>query len=97
MMQQTSIKSYQQTIQETRTNNIRNNIFEIINLCPGASRNDIQRIYLNKKGEYLKTGTITGRVNELIQQGIITAVGRKKDRLTNRTVQMLHPIRSWIQ
>ena len=96
MIQQTSVLSYKQIMQDESTDTIRNNIFEIINNCPGITRNGIQRIYLAKKHKFLKTGTVTGRVNELIKEEKIVAAGTVKDRLTNTTVQTLYPVRRWI-
>jgi Mn-dependent DtxR family transcriptional regulator len=90
MIQQTSIQSYQQTLQEPKTDTIRNTIYRLVNTHQNLSRNDIQRI------TKLPINTITGRVNELIEMGYITAAGTKKDRLTNRNVQILHPIRNVI-
>ena len=83
MIQQTSIESYHQTLQETKTQIHRDMIYQYILTHPCCTRNEIYNDL------QIRINIITGRIAELIEQGYIQVTGKKKDQTTNRMVQTL--------
>lgn len=94
MIRQTSIQSYHKTKKQRETQIIRQQIITLLHRYKNLSRNDIQRILNHHHNKHIKNSTISARINELIQEGKIAVAGKKKDRITNRQVEILHPIRS---
>ena len=78
---QTSILSYY-SIDKAKVNRLQREIYNLIKGDKTLSNRDIA----NTLG--LEIGTVTGRVNELVDMGLIVWWAVKKDTRTNRTVKI---------
>lgn len=78
---QTSILSYYK-LEPEKMNNLQNQIYNLIKGDKTLSNRDIARIL------GLEICTVTGRVNELAEKGLIVSWACKKDLRTNRTVKI---------
>lgn len=78
---QTSILSYY-TLDKAKVNNLQRQIYELIKKDKTLSNRDIATIL------GLEICTVTGRVNELVDMGLVVSWACKKDTRTNRTVKI---------
>lgn len=78
---QTSILSYY-TLDKAKVNNLQRQIYNLIKADKTLSNRDIATIL------GLEICTVTGRVNELADMGLIVSWACKKDTRTNRTVKI---------
>ena len=78
---QTSILSYY-TLDKAKVNNLQRQIYNLIKGDKTLSNRDIATIL------GLEICTVTGRVNELVDMGLIVSWACKKDTRTNRTVKI---------
>lgn len=80
VIQQTSLEAYKAILPELSDK--QQTIFEVIAKHPNMSNHDIAR-FLN-----WEINTVTPRVNELREMGVVGYRGDKLDRTTNRNVMM---------
>ena len=78
---QTSILSYY-TLEHAKVNSLQKQIYNLIKGDKSLSNRDIATIL------GLEICTVTGRVNELAEMGLIVSWAVKKDTRTNRTVKI---------
>lgn len=78
---QTSILSFY-SLDRTKVSNIQRDIYNIIKKNRTLSNRDIAMIL------GLEICTVTARVNELAEMGLVVAWAKKKDIRTNRTVKI---------
>ena len=78
---QTSILSYY-TLDKAKVNTLQREIYNLIKSDRTLSNRDIA----NALG--LEICTVTGRVNELVEMGLVVSWAVKKDTRTNRTVKI---------
>ena len=78
---QTSILSYY-TLDKAKVNTLQREIYNLIKQDKTLSNRDIA----NALG--LEICTVTGRVNELVEMGLVVSWAVKKDLRTNRTVKV---------
>jgi len=78
---QTSILSYY-TLDKAKVNNLQRQIYNLIKADKTLSNRDIATIL------GLEICTVTGRVNELVDMGLVVSWACKKDTRTNRTVKI---------
>lgn len=78
---QTSILSYY-SLEHAKVNELQRQIYNLIKGDKTLSNRDIATIL------GLEICTVTGRVNELAEMGLIISWARKKDTRTNRTVKI---------
>lgn len=79
-MAQTSLKAYIDS--EAEFSSLKKQVYELIKECPALSNRDIARILERENG------TISGRTNELAEEGLIRSWGVKTDPVTGRAVKM---------
>ena len=80
MIAQTSLQTYIDSKAEFAS--LKKQVYELIKGCPALSNRDIARI-LDREN-----GTISGRTNELAEEGLIRSWGVKTDPITGRPVKM---------
>lgn len=85
MIQQTSIEAYKSILPELGEK--QREVFEVIVKHPGMSNHDIAR-FLG-----WEINTVTPRVNELRNMGVIEYHSTKVDRITNRNVMTWEVVR----
>ena len=78
---QTSILSYYD-LEHAKVNSLQRQIYDLIKKDRSLSNRDIATIL------GLEICTVTGRVNELAEMGLIVSWAVKKDTRTNRTVKI---------
>lgn len=79
---QTSILSYYDLKASGKMGKLQSTIYSLIRENANLSNRDIARIL------GLEICTVTGRVNELCEMGLVRAWAKKKDPRTNRSVQV---------
>jgi len=80
MIQKTSLDAYNSIQPELGYR--QNTIYKIIRIYPNSSNHDISRI------SGIPINSVTPRVHELRDMGLVVYNGTKKDSSTNRTVMM---------